>query len=553
MINDRGPSPIAEPIGLVGASRRADFQNAAYVEMKPFWTYVDDVLAGTHRLREKATTYLPRNEAEDAEDYKIRVKRAIFYNAYERALDGLASTAFRKDPILTNDVPEPIRGTATVNGYCEDIDMAGTHLNVFAKKVFRNAIHHGHAFIFVDEPAPPQMTNEAGEARDFKVQPLTLAEKKDLSIRPKFVHYRADQAYNWRYQVVNGRTQITQITFREVTTEPYGDFGEQQVVRYRVLRPGSYVVYREKAARGKSNNPTIREESRGELPLKDRIPVAVVYGNELEPLTSRPALLALADLGVEHFQVRSDLRHTMHWASIPLLWARGRDTTKSIQEIGANVLIDVGGDNGELGFAEHQGHAIGGLQTELDKIEGRMAVLSMNFLVEDKPGNPVTATEKVMNYADKSSKLSTMMRSLVDAIELCLEWSAHMIELKDYRRKVSGGSWDLQTEAANLIISPEKMMRFVDMVKNDQLSLETFWDVLQRGGELPANFDATKEKERVDAQRAVRAKELSDAQVAVAAARAKAAGGARGAGGGSNKSETGSGGAKQPETKETEN
>lgn len=558
MINDRGPSPVAVEVGIAAVRARADYRNTAYREMQPFWTYVDDVLAGTHRLRAKSNEYLPKNEAEDAEDYKIRVKRAIFYNAYERALDGLVGTAFRKDPILSTDVPELIRGNpeSGLDGYAEDIDLAGTHLTVFAKRAFRDAIHHGHSFIFVDEPAPPAMFNEDGTQRDFSANPLTLSEKKALGIRPKWVKYSADQAVNWRWEVIDGRLRITQITFREVTTEPLGDFGEQQVVRYRVLNPGRYRVYREKR-RGrdeKSSRTTLHLESSGELPLSDCVPVAVIYGSEIAPMHSSPALLSLADLGVEHFQVRSDLRHTMHWASIPLLWAKGRDTSKRIQEVGANILIDVG-ENGEVAFAEHQGHAIGGLQTELDKIEGRMAVLSMNFLVEDKPGNPVTATEKVMNYADKSSKLSTMMRSLIDAVELCLGWTTQMLEFTSTEpvKKKSGGSWDLQTEAANLIISPEKMARFVEMVKADQLSPETMWEIFVRGGEFPANFNPVVERQRIDKQRRERLEEAMATAEAVASARAARAGAGAGAGGGAETGDGSRGGRRSKEQKDGKN
>jgi hypothetical protein len=504
-------------LDITGQRKNApSYRSGAYSSMLPFWCFVEDCYQGTHAVRSGSTTYLPKNEAEDQKDYAQRLARATFYNAYRRTVDGLVGTAFRKDPILTMDVPVEIRGQEEKRdannqvtqeykaGLAEDIDMQGTHLTVFAKKVFRNAVHQGHAFIYVDYPKEDQQTKST-ESPDY-----TLADKAADPSRPYWVSYRADQALNWRWEYVAGHVKITQVTFREVSTEADGEFGEKQVVRYRVLRPGSWKLFRETNRKTARGDARITLEDQGETSFPDFIPLAVVYGNEVEPMVSRPTCLDLADLNVEHYQVRSDLRHTMHWSSIPILWARGRDTSKQVIAIGPNCLIDIDKD-GTLQFAEHQGHAISALQAELDKIEGRMAVLGMNFLLENKPGNPITATEKVLNYADKSSNLATMMRSLVDAVEQCLEWTAKYLDSNTaYQRKAQGGSWDLQTEAANLILTPEKLQRYSDMVARAQLSNETLWDILKRGGELPANFDATVEAARTKKQREAAAKLAAD-------------------------------------------
>ncbi|MBK9316919.1 MAG: hypothetical protein IPM55_22135, partial [Acidobacteria bacterium] len=57
--------------------------------------------------------------------------------------------------------------------------------------------------------------------------------------------YDASQAVNWRVEQVNGKTRLAQITFREITNESAGQFAEKEVIRYRVLRPGSWELWRE--------------------------------------------------------------------------------------------------------------------------------------------------------------------------------------------------------------------------------------------------------------------------------------------------------------------
>ena len=54
-----------------------------------------DTVAGTRRMREKSTLYLPKEPAEDSKHYQYRLKRATFFNAVDRTLNGLVGMVFR--------------------------------------------------------------------------------------------------------------------------------------------------------------------------------------------------------------------------------------------------------------------------------------------------------------------------------------------------------------------------------------------------------------------------------------------------------------------------
>ena len=93
---------------------------------------------------------------------------------------------FRKEPKLGKDVPKIIRGReeaegqSKLEGWAENIDLAGTHWTVFAKEVFADALRDGHSFIYVD--MPPKLPDAA-----------TLADEREAGRRPYWVSDKASR------------------------------------------------------------------------------------------------------------------------------------------------------------------------------------------------------------------------------------------------------------------------------------------------------------------------------------------------------------------------
>ncbi len=113
---------------------KPSYLNQSYRDMRRAWRIVDDVAQGTLRLRAAGSEYLPIEPAEDERDFKIRLERAIFFNAFERSLHGLVGMVFRKEPRLGQDVSEFIRGSADTEGIAENVDNLVTHWIVLPGK-----------------------------------------------------------------------------------------------------------------------------------------------------------------------------------------------------------------------------------------------------------------------------------------------------------------------------------------------------------------------------------------------------------------------------------
>ena len=57
----------------------------------------------------------------------------------------------------------------------------------------------------------------------------------------------------------------------------------------------------------------------------DQVPLVTIYANKTDTMTSKPPLLDIAHLNLAHYQRQSDLIHSLHIASQPMLVLEGWD------------------------------------------------------------------------------------------------------------------------------------------------------------------------------------------------------------------------------------
>lgn len=458
---------------------RADYCCAAYQGMQEALKIVTDVYGGTLPMRRARRDYVPQNPAELDPDYNARLKQSVLLPAFKRVVTLALGLMFHKDPTtkdLDSDVMEQLN----------NIDLCGTPLPVFARNVVRNSLRDGHAFIYVDMPAAPETSK------------VTLASEPtaadEQALRPFWRSYSKSQAINWHFENINGQDVLMQITFRECAYERDGEFGEKEVMQYRVFNPG--VVRLFKSAR-KGGIP--EQAGQYETGL-DYIPLYPIYGGEEgDPLVSDPPLLDLALLNVLHLQQTSDLNNILHVANVPILWARSRNTKQPFQAVGSTILIDLEGEHSAIGYAEHAGNAIGKAQEEIDRTEKRMAVAGVE-LFADKTAGPDTATGEIIDSAKSDSQLSLAVKSTQSGLNGALK--AHL-ELMG--RKNGKGSIELHVQYDRLVLSTEEMRVLKEFAESHLLSVETVLELLKRAGKLGADFDIKQELERLYG------KELADA------------------------------------------
>ena len=376
-----------------------------------------DVVEGTLKLREKRKKYLPPFPAETNEDYNFRANTATLFNLTAKTRNMMTGLVF-KDPVtLSADVSEEIVPL------WENIDNAGTHGDVFSQHLFMSSFE-GYSAILVDAPAVTANSRE---------------EQLALGLRPYWVQYKADDIWNWQYQInpVSKSKELTMIVLREVTNESTGEFTSGQVVRFRVFRLDNglvtWALFREE--RKSKDKVEYILEGEGSMPQLTMIPVAIVG-----QLGADPFLLDVSLKNLEHFQTYSDYKSLIHKTCVPIPVGKGMQFEEQNVVIGGSTLIQTSADGG-FGFSEVEGTSLNVTRQSLQDNRDDIAMMGLSLLADKTARVDITATEALLNNVAETSELRMFARQLQDAIELAMGHTAEYLGLP----RDAGGSIVLGT------------------------------------------------------------------------------------------------------------
>lgn len=474
------------PDPLLDKKNRPDYHCAACDRVLPFVKVVQDLSGGTPAMRAAGEAYLFKNKMETPDDYKNRLGRTVLFEAYKTTVEALVGAVYKQEIDIGEDVPTAIRGVKDqTEGYIEDIDLAGNHLDVFGKKVFKDQFE-GCAVILVE--MPPKLESSA---LTLSATPTALDDRV-LNRRPYWVEYSASQAINWQKARINGAEQFTLITFEECSMEPDGEYGEKEVKRYRTFRrpliddgrdgagrqtrPASYGSPQWELNRlipdAKPGEPQFVLEGSGTVTNKDGNPLSRIPAYESGNLGSNPPLLGLGYLNISHWQNSSDQENILHVVRCPQAIRIGFQPEKPADGkdgavVGVTGIWDfpVGGDAHYMEI-RGDGATKAGRDNIVD-IEQRMGMIGLSTLTQRSDSN-ITATEKKIDNAEKHSMLSTMARSHKDCIEGALGATA------EYMGLPSGGSIKLGVSEDQLILTPKHMDVLLSATLQNKLPLRAW-------------------------------------------------------------------------------
>jgi hypothetical protein len=334
----------------------------------------------------------------------------------------------------------------------------------------------GVTFVLVD--APPVI---AANGTD---QP-TLADQIEQGARPYCVHVLADQLISWSSESIGGVQQLTEARIKECTHEKDGEWGQIEVERIRVLRPGYFAIYR-KVKEGEQAGQYLLEEE-GLTSLKF-IPLVAIYSNRTGFFEGEPPLQSLADLNLEHWISSSENRAALTFLRFAMLVITGA-TEQSTVEIGASKVIQLPA-GGTAQYVEHTGAGINAGFKDLEQIEIRMDTTSM--LVRVQNVGRVTATAAAINSDNSNAGLLAIADGLEDAFELVLDYMNQMLG----GRPGTGGSLAVNDdfgESATLGTATELLAALTV----GAISLETYLGEMKRRMILDESLDIQEEIDRI--------------------------------------------------------
>jgi hypothetical protein len=437
-----------------------------------------DLWAGNERLHEKGPQYLPKEPGEASDDYRVRLARSVFYNVFRHTITGLAGFVFRTDPALGEDVP-----TGIVKAW-ENIDLAGTHGDVWARRLLVDRMITGWAGILVEFP-------KTGGAQN-------PYEESSGAVRPYFVPIQREQVMSARFVSDGGRPVLTQLVIRECGTVAMGSYGEREQVRYRVLyRTEGVVGFRLLEV---TEDKRILVADEGTYTTQAEIPIAWVGS-----LDEAPPFLDLAYLNVAHYQQWSDHATSIHKTCVPVLFTAGFDLPDAV--IGPNSGVNSPNPGSTMEYVSHSGQALAQAKAALDDLLNQMAALGLAALASEKRAAE-TATAKRISKGATDSALAVLARELQDGLEQAAGLMARYMGLGD-----DGGSVEINRDFGDTGMAAEMLTAYVGAVANAGLPVRVLTEAMQRGGllsedvdldemdaELMANAEAAQEQQRLDAE-----------------------------------------------------
>lgn len=447
-----------------------------YLRLSALWKLPRTLMGGTKAMRAAATIYLPMEAAETEGPYRARLMRTTLFNAYRKTVKDMTGKVFTKPIVLDKDVP------AELVKHAENIDLAGRHINVFARDVFYDTMQVGIGYILADMPPAIQGTR---------------ADEQAAGVRPYLCFIKAEDLIGWQSENIGGVVTLTQARIKETANVPDGPFAEKSIPQIRVLTPGKWEIHREAA------DGTWAKVEEGTTSL-NKIPLTPVYINRTGFMAGEPPLEDLADLNVAHWQSQSDQRNILHVARVPILFMAGFNEDDKI-EIGASRAVRSSNENASMEFVEHGGAAISSGQVDLDKLELQMQAMGLQLLI-DGPGGQ-TATGEIRDDAKENSPLAAMAGELEDAIEAALGFMAEFAGLG----ADAGGSVVVNKDFG---ISSMDVPQVVSCFSAGLIDAQTAVDELKRRGFLSDDVDAEVVMDRLANQMALEAKQAMDLMAA---------------------------------------
>lgn len=459
---------------------------AEYSANQDDWQMIRDVLKGAKAVREGGTKYLPQLSGMSWGEYEAYKKRAQFFNASARTLNGLVGMIFRKEPEII------LNGAEMLRPQLETCTVDNQPFTVFARAVVREVLSMGRVGALVDAP-----TNGG---------------------TPYFTTYMAENITNWRnMRNENGRLVANQIILKEdLLVDSQSGFGSEEVTIYRELYLDEENVYRQRLwfpVKGKDNSTSYQPGSemspmladagffRGEMPF-------ICFGPMKTGMkVQRSPILDIAELNVLHFQRSAQLAHGQFYTATPTYWAIAPNLGDDLPEyrVGPNTVWLVDQPN-SCGILEYRGEGLKYLESACTQLESQMASLGARLVADRKN----TAGESSQVAEMRSKGESSLLYEIVDSAEKGLT-ELLKIWVRWNGRNPQGVEVKLNRDFVDAALEYRTWLQLDRAHAVGNIDDETYYRVLFEGEMLPSTYGPQQVKKMIDTAPQMRADKAEEA------------------------------------------
>ena len=424
-----------------------------YTKYMGQWERCRDVVEGSDAVKAKGTKYLPKLSAQKKADYQAYKKRALFFSAAGRSLQGLVGTMTRRTP--------------TINQEGMDDHFNDTSLH---NKSFKE--------LFTDSTEEVLTVGRYG----------MLADVATSGGRAYIAIYESECILNWRH---DDQGNLIMVVLRETLWEPdtQDPFVLTEKIQYRhlFLRNGVYTVeiYAPESNAPNTVNtastpntsvpketytPTIRGETMNFIPFVCVTPT----GLDMEP--AKPPILDIVDVNLSQYITSADLENGRHFVALPTPVVTGAESDAPLKVGGTEAWV-IGNDKAKAYYLEFQGQGLQSLEKAMAEKTSQMAQFSSRLMDTSTRGSEAAETVRLRHSAD-SATLSSVAVALEEGFNLVFSYVA-MFD------GVESPEIELNKDFLDTKLTPAELTALTNSYITGSIDLETYIYNLERGELLP--------------------------------------------------------------------
>lgn len=452
------PHPTNDP-SLVSYHRPELIRQLPALELAHHcWHLLDSSFVdSTGKARPVKERYLQQEPAEPRKAYESRLGRSTYAPIYRDSIRAYAGLLNRFQMV---DVPQSLMDAE------KDVDLQGESIQSFWNRCDEKALRDGGVFIMVDMTPEEEQLNFLDESQGGR--------------RPYLIMIDRNNVINWSIEYIGGRERVAHATIRQFRQKQIaGTYGVELDAIYHVLRPNLVQTYRLEK-QGRTWRQILESEITTSVPV-----VPLVWYGATDPHFAHGdlPLNGLAELSIQHFQMRSDLQELLHKCAMPVpvrtgakLGADGKPVPLIL---GPNTAVDLDAEGGKFEFAEPSGRSLERHQAEIAHLESLMDRSSLNFLYG---ANIKTATEASLRASQIASQVAALVRNKSASFGTVMKlWAAYSGEMDQI---IPESGIAINDSLINKPLGASEIAQLVNLYSQGLLSKRTVLDELQRGGIL---------------------------------------------------------------------
>ena len=373
-----------------------DDVHAEYKGILPDWKVCEDCYAGERVIKAAGREYLPFSKDEEETVYKSYLKRALFYGAFRRTVNGLVGSAFRKPWEI-----EIVSSGGGEDDFFNNIDGAGSSLNAQARVVLRNILTTGREGLWADlsnsTKQPLLVRWSARDIRNWHIDDGKLSWVVLRTWREDFSDDKFSPDKKKRYlhlHLPNGTYTI------DIWEETDGDNTDAEFTLVKTITPVDY----------RSDPITV-------------IPFVFINTTDLLSSVQSPLLLDLAFTNLDHYRLDASLKNGLFAKGIPIAYFF-HTGLENKEAVGNKVMISgaqgIASSNADAsaGYMEVE-HGFDSISDAQIRDELRMAALGSRILEEQRT-EAEAALAIQYRTSSETSLLASVINNVVDAYNSAL-------------------------------------------------------------------------------------------------------------------------------------